>query len=85
MHGSDVALVGGALVPVHRLGEVLRDALAALVEAAEAILGDRYAAGRRALVPVGGGGEILPDAAAFRVAGSDLEGSRGIARGRGGA
>ena len=67
MHGLDVALLGGRLIPGPRPAEILGDALPALISHRETILGGREARARGALEPARGFSQILRGALALGV------------------
>ncbi len=79
VHGLDVALRGGALIPSPRTRGVGLHAEPALVKRAKTELRHRKAAGRRALVPLRGFLEILVKAFALGETRGDLELRRSIA------
>ncbi len=81
MHGLDVALRCGALVPDLGALRVALHAKAALIQRAEAELRHGKAAGGRALIPLRGFLEILIEALAFGEARGDLELRRSVALG----
>ena len=84
MHRIGVALFGRRHIEPTRLFQVLGDAVALLVEGAEAKQRRRNPALGGALVPDGGLMEILRHAAPFGKARCDLVGGGGLARhGRG--
>ena len=83
MHRLDVALVGGGLIPGPGAAEILGDALAALVEHREAILGRRETGGGGALEPAHGIGQVLRRALALGVAKGNRILRARIALGRG--
>src|SRR5262249_25815816 len=82
VHGADIALVGGALVPGDSAREVLLHALAPFQAAAKPVLGDGNAPRGGTCVPVRCGREVLAGAAAFGVTGGYFEGGGGIAGSR---